>query len=197
MSAMRHRPYVRNNVQEPRTVDQLREALSCANTAGDDEHVASVLKQIRQELATEHALPGAAELHREACQAHGAIAAKQRDLIELLALADASGDAEWGASVAVLAVALLREQEEEAGNRCVGRETELNALLEQCPTSLARVVAALVAGNVPAVARATALSELTDPCLVTMLAMVEEATRLKVKARFDKCFRGTHRLAKG
>ena len=189
--------FVRNNVQELRSVEELNEALedARAHLAGAEE-LSSVLRQIRQELAARQHLPGARELHREACRAQGAVAAKARDLSELLALSDAHGGGEWSDSVALLAVALLREEEEEEqGRGCPGRETELNVLLARCEPGLSRLVAALVAGNAAAVAREAAAAEgAADACVAQLLRLAEEAARRKVKARFDKCFRGTHRM---
>ncbi len=197
---MEHRLFVRNNVQEPRSVAELRAALDDARKTMDtnEETLGSVLKQIRQELLT-HRSEEARAVRREASRAHAALAAQQCDWAELLSLSGAADreDLGWASDVEALTVALLIEQEEkEAGGGGGGREAELCVALSRCDVSVARVVVALTGGNYCAVKRRKEEFGIgcEDACVAQLLRLTFEAARSRARRRFDKCFKGPHRL---
>lgn len=186
---MAHRLFVRNNVQEPRSLAELEIAFenAVADRVLSEEQFGSVTKQIRQELLV-HSSDGGA-LRDQVCRVDMIRLAKTGDLLEMFALLSGVASEDYKSAVELLLIALMDD-----GDSL--RELELCALFRRNPQLdkwLARVspsALSLLIGDGWIAAQHNVVG---DECLDVLLVKVRAKACAKLNLRFAKVFRGERR----
>jgi hypothetical protein len=187
---MEHRLFVRNNVQESRSVQELDLAFErgCLDDL-TEEKFALVLKQIRQELLKYHD-DAARTLRNRVCTIQLVNCAKKRDLAEVFALVGGLLDVDCRVAVELLTLALVGAEDS-------SREMEICTVLMSCSSfgPLSQAAALFVTSFVAGDGWVAAKHEITvkDECVSILMNHLKSVARTKINEMFRKVYRGARR----
>ncbi len=189
---MKHRLYVRNNVQDPRSIKELESAVEDLHSLQGDTLI-SVLKQIRQELLqVSRSDDDSKALLDRVCKKQLDVSAKKKDFIEIFACLHGLCDTRFRcmAELLVLALTFDLHSSREMEICCLLIDVHAAGELDAFCNVIVKRVVNFVAGDCWFAASSVTMEEKAEDNLLPLIESLREAAGRKLDERYARVFRG-------